>query len=107
MNYAIVAHSGKQYKVKVGDTIDFDHIQDAKQGAEMMFDHVLFVADGDKRVVGQPEVKGAQVAGTVVEETAKGEKVRVAKFKAKVRYRKVRGFRAQLTRVKITGISLK
>ncbi len=104
MNYAVVAHSGKQYKVSVGETVSFDHIKDAQPGESITLEHVLFVVDGDKRTVGQPEVKGAQVTGTVVGDE-KGEKVRVAKFKAKARYRKVRGFRATLTRVKIEKIA--
>jgi large subunit ribosomal protein L21 len=34
----------------------------------------------------------------------KGEKIRVARFKSKVRYRKVRGFRPQLTKLKVGSI---
>ena len=37
-------------------------------------------------------------------EQLKGDKIRVAKFKAKVRYRKVMGFRARLTKLKIVKI---
>lgn len=34
----------------------------------------------------------------------KGEKIRVAKFKAKARYRRVIGFRPSLTRIQINSI---
>ncbi|PIV62308.1 50S ribosomal protein L21, partial [Candidatus Roizmanbacteria bacterium CG01_land_8_20_14_3_00_33_9] len=34
----------------------------------------------------------------------KGEKIRVARFKAKVRYRRVKGFRSQLTKVQIIKV---
>lgn len=44
-----------------------------------------------------------QVKATVVE-SIKGDKVVTARFKAKARYRKVKGFRPQLTKVKIVSI---
>jgi len=40
----------------------------------------------------------------VVEDTLKGDKIRVARFKAKVRYRRVKGFRPKLTKIKIEKI---
>jgi ribosomal protein L21 len=33
-----------------------------------------------------------------------GDKVRVAKFKAKSKYRRATGFRSKLTKIEITGI---
>lgn len=104
MQYAVIAHSGKQYKVAVGDTVAFDHIITAEPDTDITFSDVLFVADGDKRLVGTPTVT-ATVTGKVVGDQ-KGVKVRVAKFKAKARYRKVRGFRATQTVVAITGIKI-
>ena len=44
-----------------------------------------------------------KVSAEVVD-NVKGDKIRIAKFKAKSRYRKVRGFRARLTKLKIIKI---
>lgn len=58
----------------------------------------------DKKVkIGQPLIKGASVEVEIFDQI-KGEKIRVATFKAKARYRKVKGFRPLLTRVKILSI---
>lgn len=102
MNYAVIKASGKQYKVFAGSIIEVDKIE-GESGKNIAFEEVLLAADGDKIEVGMPYVKGASVTGKIVEQ-AKGDKVRVAKFKAKSKYRRVTGFRSQLTKIEILGI---
>jgi len=46
----------------------------------------------------------SKIKATVIDHL-KGDKIRVARFKAKSRYRKVKGFRAQLTKIKILKIN--
>ncbi len=106
MKYAVIAHSGKQYKVAEGDTISLDSVALVKPEEVFEFSEVLLIVDDNKRHVGTPTVKGAKVTGKVVSHE-KGEKIRVAKFKAKVRTRKVIGFRAKITKVKIDKIETK
>lgn len=101
MKYAIFSYNGNQYKVSEGQEI---LIEGSVSGKKMEFDNVLLVADGDKVLLGNPQVKGARVVGEIVEEV-KGDKVRVLKYKAKSRYRRVRGHRSRYTRVRISKIS--
>ena len=77
-----------------------------KKDEDVIFDSVLLVKDDDKVLVGQPVVKGAKVKGKVVDQIL-GEKIRIATYKAKSRYRKVKGHRDQLTRVLIEKIDVK
>jgi large subunit ribosomal protein L21 len=63
------------------------------------------VAEGEKVLVGQPRVTGAKVQA-VIEEQVRGKKIRVATYKAKSRYRKVKGFRAELTRLKVEAVEV-
>ncbi|OGY10786.1 MAG: 50S ribosomal protein L21 [Candidatus Blackburnbacteria bacterium RIFCSPHIGHO2_12_FULL_41_13b] len=100
MKYAVVDIAGKQYKVEEGLELITDRI--AAEG-KTVFDKVLLVVDGDNATVGSPIVQGARVEADVLE-NLKGEKIRVLKYKAKSRYRKVRGFRASQTKIKITKI---
>jgi large subunit ribosomal protein L21 len=72
-------------------------------GEKLKFDHVLLVADGDKITVGQPSVKGASVTAEVLLHE-RGEKLRIFKFKRRREYRKRRGYRDELTRIRVTGI---
>ncbi|PJE67132.1 50S ribosomal protein L21, partial [Candidatus Shapirobacteria bacterium CG10_big_fil_rev_8_21_14_0_10_36_6] len=63
------------------------------------------VVDDDKIEIGNPTVKNATVEYQIINQY-QGDKVRVSKFKAKSRYRKTIGFRAQLTDIKIIKINL-
>lgn len=102
MNYAVIKASGKQYKVSPGSILEIDKIE-GDAGKNITFEEVLLTGDSDKIVLGRPYIKGVFVRAKIVDQI-KGDKVRVAKFKAKSKYRRVTGFRHQLTKVEITGI---
>jgi len=104
MKYAVIAISGSQYRVEEGKTYTLD-LQDVKEGDTQTTDQVLLVVDDKETKIGTPTVKNAIVEYQVVK-NYQGEKLRVFKYKSKSRYRKTRGFRAQLSDVKITKISL-
>ncbi|MGA2911338.1 MAG: 50S ribosomal protein L21 [Candidatus Levyibacteriota bacterium] len=101
MNYAVIKTGGKQYKVSAGDVIEVDRIS-GKDG-KISFEEVLLLANDGKVKVGKPFITGEKVEGKILEDF-RGVKVRVSKFKSKVRYRRTTGFRAALTKVKIEKI---
>lgn len=102
MKFAVVKTGGKQYKVSEGDILDIERVESPDK--KITFENVLLFADGDTLEVGKPLTQGVVVGASVLEDI-KGPKIRVAKYKAKVRYRRVRGHRQALTRVKIESIS--
>ncbi|MCL5676144.1 MAG: 50S ribosomal protein L21 [Patescibacteria group bacterium] len=102
MKYAVVKINGKQYQVCQGQSLLVDKINKNK-GEELEFKEVYLLNEEGKITVGQPLVNGVTVKA-VVEEQIKGDKVVVAKYKSKVRYRRKKGFRAKLTQIKITSI---
>ena len=105
MEYAIIISGGKQYKVIPGGILEVDKL-DLEPGKIHTFDKVLlYSADGVCKI-GQPRVEGVTVSGKILEQF-KGEKIRVAKFKAKARFRRLQGHRQLLTRIQITTISTK
>lgn len=104
MQYAVIRSGGKQYKVSKDLLLDVDKIE-GKADEKISIDEVLLVADGENIVVGKPLVDGAKVEAKIVEQK-KGDKVRVMKYKSKVRYRRATGFRAMLTTIKIEDIKL-
>lgn len=69
------------------------------------FNEVFLVVSDDAVFIGKPLLSNVKVTAEVLEQI-KGPKIRVAKFKAKARYRRVRGHRQKLTRVKIKEIIL-
>lgn len=99
--YAVIQVGGKQFLVQEGDQLLVENLN--KEPKETLDMPILMSFNETNEVeVGAPEL--ATKATVEVVENLKGDKVRVAKFKSKVRYRKVRGFRPQLTKIKIVKI---
>ncbi len=101
--YAIIKLAGKQFKVSEGDVFVIDRVK-TKPGEKLTVDEVLLIKDDDELQVGTPTVKDAQVE-LEVEEEFRAKKIRVAKYKAKSRYRRVRGHRQHKSKVKVLSIS--
>jgi large subunit ribosomal protein L21 len=100
--FAIVATSGKQFRVTEGDRIIVDRVS-ANVGQTVRLDSVLMLGGDDKAVVGTPFVQGALVEATVVSHRA-GDKVIVFKFEARKRKRRKTGHRQQLSELRIGAI---
>jgi large subunit ribosomal protein L21 len=100
--FAVVLIAGKQYKVRVGETLTVDSVG-GKAGETLTFDHVLLTNDKGKTVIGTPYITGLKVKAKIVAQE-QGEKVEVRRYKSKVRYRRHTGFRADLTRITIEHI---
>lgn len=99
---AVIKTGGKQYLVKENQELTVDHLNQ-KQNTEIPLE-VLGLFDDEKKSLelGKPTLN--QKAKAKLLEHFKGDKIRVARFRAKVRYRKVRGFRPSLSRIKIVKI---
>lgn len=100
--HAVIKTGGKQYIVKENDELIVEKIE-AKDKESIGLEK-LAEFDDEKTTLelGMPLLKN-KVSAVVISQL-KGDKIRVAKFKAKVRYRKVMGFRPKLTKIKITKI---
>ena len=102
--YAIFQSGGKQYRVEPGDTVRVESLPYEPGDRVELGDVLLVSRDGDV-TVGAPSVPGAVVEAEVVE-NGKGKKVIVFKYKAKTRYRRMRGHRQRYTELNITDISI-
>lgn len=102
--YAIVSINGVQTKVAPDAVIEVPRLT-GDPGKTLTFDHVLFVADGDRISVGQPFVQGASLTAEVLEHF-RGPKLRIFKFKRRRDYRRRRGHRDECTRLRVTGITV-
>ena len=100
--FAVIRTGGKQYKVSEGETILVDKLPQAT--GDFVFDQVYMLRWDDVIEIGKPAVSGVSVTAKVLGDE-KGEKLRISKFKSKVRYRRSVGFRAQLTRLEIISIN--
>ena len=105
--YAVIETGGKQYRVEPGDVIDIERISGAGDGGdtEVRFDRVLMATGDNGAQFGSPMIQGALVKASLVGEV-RGPKIRVFKKKKRSTYRKSRGHRQDLVRVRIEGIEL-
>lgn len=87
MSIAVIKTGGKQYKVEEGDEVNIELIDGKKK--TLQFEDIL---DGKK------------VSAEIINKEIKGPKIRILKFKNKVRYIKRKGHRQKYTKVKITAI---
>jgi large subunit ribosomal protein L21 len=104
MSYAIIKAGGKQFRVSQGDTIAINRLT-AEAGATTQFDQVLCHGEGKDLTVGSPTIPGAVVEGQVIEHF-RGEKVVAFKYRRRKGYSRKVGHRQELSRVKITGITI-
>jgi len=100
--YAVIEIGGKQYKVAPKQTIEVERL-DVAEGDTVELDKVLFIGGDGDTLVGNPIIKGAKVLATSLGE-AKGDKVIVFKYKAKVRYRKKKRHRQTYTKILVNEI---
>jgi large subunit ribosomal protein L21 len=104
--YAVIETGGKQYRVAPGDVIDVERLADAGEGdGSIRFDRVLMVTGDNGAQLGNPVVQGALVTASRVGEV-RGPKIRVFKKKKRTTYRRTKGHRQDLLRVRIEGIEL-
>lgn len=101
--WAVVLLGGTQWRVREGDTLTVNRVAE-KPEQEFSVDKVYLLFDGKELKMGQPEVFGAKVTFAVLREL-RGNKIDVFKYKAKSRYRKRKGHRQALSRVKVARIS--
>jgi large subunit ribosomal protein L21 len=100
--YAIVSTGGKQLKVAAGDVVSVEKLA-APVGESVKFD-VIFLASEDEIVTDPAALASASVTAEVVEHY-KGEKAVVFKFKKRKGYKRLKGHRQDLTRVRITDVA--
>ena len=99
--YAVIETGGKQYRVTPGESIEVETLP-GDVGAEVSFEKVLAVVDGDTVKAGK-DVSGARVTGSITAQ-GRGEKTLVFKFKRKKQYKRTIGHRQNFTRVEVKEV---
>jgi large subunit ribosomal protein L21 len=102
MMFAVIKAGGKQYRVAANDQISIVTLH-GEAGDQVSFDHVLMLSQDGVTTVGAPTVAGVTVAGEIVEQT-RGDKVIAFKKRRRQNSKRKRGFRSEITIVRITDI---
>ena len=99
--YAVIETGGKQYRVTPGESIEVETLA-GDVGAEVEFDRVVAVIDGDSVKAGSA-LSAARVKGTIAAQ-GRGDKTIVFKFKRKKQYKRTIGHRQDYTQIRISDI---
>lgn len=100
--FAVIKTGGKQFRVAANDEITIAKLE-GEPGDTVAFGNVLMLTDGEKSTLGAKELAEITVAGEIVRQ-ARGEKVIAFKKRRRQNSKRKRGFRAELTIVRITDI---
>jgi large subunit ribosomal protein L21 len=100
--FAVIKTGGKQYVVKEGDLLDVEKLG-LEAGRKILFEQVLLIDDGANTLIGTPLLPNAVVKADIVE-AFKDDKILVFKKKRRKQFRRTRGHRQPLTKVKIEKI---
>ena len=101
---AVIVTGGKQYTVAEGDVLYIEKLN-VEADAEIKFEQVLAVLDGENTKIGAPTVEGAVVEAKVVK-NGKAKKITVLTYRPKKNEKKKIGHRQPYTKVEITKIAL-
>ncbi|HEY3129572.1 MAG TPA: 50S ribosomal protein L21 [Acidobacteriota bacterium] len=102
--YAVIRAGGKQLKVSEGSIVEVER-QNVNPGDSIKFPEVLMIAGEGNLNVGTPLIENANVFGTVLD-IHRSPKVLVFKKKRRKQYRRTRGHRQYLIRVRIDELGL-
>lgn len=100
--FAVIKTGGKQFRVAANDKITIAKLV-GEPGDTVAFGEVLLLTDGEKTTLDAKSLGEITVAAEIVEQT-RGEKVIAFKKRRRQNSKRKRGFRAELTVVRITDI---
>jgi large subunit ribosomal protein L21 len=102
--YAVIRSGGKQYRVEPGETIRVEKIE-GKVGGKVTFEDVVAVRTDEKKILGGDEAGKIKVTGKIVAQ-ARGQKLKVLKYKTGGQYQIQRGHRQGYTAVQVSDIQI-
>ena len=103
MSYAIIQTGGKQYKVKAGEILKIERLEDSKPETKIEFKEILAYGDDKTIEVGSPIVEGAKVEADLVE-NGKNRTILIFKKRRRQNSRRKNGHRQQYSMIKISKI---
>ena len=103
MSYAIIQTGGKQYKVKAGEILKIERLENSKIETKIEFKEILAYGDDKNIEVGSPIVEGAKVEADLVE-NGKNRTVLIFKKRRRQNSRRKNGHRQQYSLIRISKI---
>ena len=102
--FAVVATGGKQYLVRDGEILRIEHLPRVGVDDAVEFEHVLLYSDGERTIVGAPDIPGARVTATL-RKHGRNRKITILRFHSKTRHRRKKGHQQRHSEVRIGAIT--
>ena len=103
MSYAVIKTGGKQYKVKVGEILKIEKLQDSKPNTKVEFNEILAYGDDKSIELGAPIVSGAKVEAELIE-NSKNRTILIFKKRRRHNSRRKNGHRQEFSKIRINKI---
>jgi large subunit ribosomal protein L21 len=103
MSYAIIQTGGKQYKVKAGEILKIEKLEESKPNTKIEFKEILAYGNDKNIEVGSPVVKGAKVEANLIK-NAKNRTILIFKKRRRQNSRRKNGHRQQYSLIRINKI---
>ena len=103
MSFAIIQTGGKQYKVKAGEILKIERIENSKDDKKILFNNILAYGDEKNIELGSPVIEGAKVEANLVK-NSKSRTVIIFKKRRRQNSRRKNGHRQLYTMIRIMKI---
>ena len=103
MSYAVIKTGGKQYKVKAGEILKIEKLQDSKPSSKVEFNEILAYGDDKTIEIGAPTISGAKVEAELIENN-KNRTVLIFKKRRRHNSRRKNGHRQEFSKIRINKI---
>ena len=103
MSYAIIQTGGKQYKVKAGEILKIEKLEESKSDKKIEFNEILAYGDDKTIEVGSPTIAGAKVEADLIE-NGKNRTILIFKKRRRQNSRRKNGHRQQYSLIRISKI---
>ena len=103
MSYAVIKTGGKQYKVKAGEILKIEKLQESKPNTKVEFNEILAYGDDKSIELGAPIVSGAKVEAELIE-NSKNRTILIFKKRRRHNSRRKNGHRQEFSKIRINKI---
>ena len=103
MSFAVIQTGGKQYKVKAGEIIKIERLENSKPESKVEFKEILAYGDEKNLELGMPIISGAKVEADLLK-NGKNRTVLIFKKRRRKNSRRKNGHRQQYSLIRINKI---
>ena len=103
MSFAVIQTGGKQYKVKTGEIVKIERLENSKEETKVEFKEILAYGDENNLELGEPTISGAKVEADLIK-NGKNRTILIFKKRRRKNSRRKNGHRQQFSLIRINKI---